>query len=121
MDDTLTPEQAAAARLLDADLLAWAIAPVASDDAMASRAADAALAVLPAPRRWWPALTGGAIAATLAAIAVIPRTGTGPVPVPAPAVQIAAAAPTAAEAQITSDAAVLALVFTSTPEEESLL
>jgi hypothetical protein len=112
------------ARAVDTAIAAWLAQPVQPlDDVTTTRAIDAALAA-PAPRRWWPALAGGAVAAALATVAIgIPAfRDTGPAPTAAP--QIAAAAPAAAPVHTDptqGDAAMAALVFTPTPEEESLI
>lgn len=107
--------EAETAAALDRMLGVWAV-PLASDDLAATRAADAALAALPAPRRWWPtAALGGSVAAALGAGALLLTPAqVAEAPAPAP-VQIAAAD------HVSYDAAVTALVFTPTPEEESLI
>lgn len=111
----------AAAAALDADLGIWAMAPVRADDVAASAAADAALARMPAPRRWLPAAAvGGSIAASLlAAVLWLPSTGNDVAPT-----QIAEATPVAAPvqtAQVAQDVQLWGTVFTLTPEEESLI
>ena len=124
---------------LDAALVAWGAAEIAGGQA--ETAADAALAALPGPQRWWGvAAAGGALAASVAlAIAVLPpqvtpTVPTRPVPtvtadVPAavtvakPDMQVVAAPPTAtpttaAAAQTDAEALAYAMLFTETPEEE---
>lgn len=113
-----------AAASLDAELMAWAMAPVAAGDVAATAAADAALARLASRRRWWPAAAvGGSIAASLlAAVLILPTSSNGPST--APPTQVAQVAPTATPiqtAQVEQDVQVWASVFTLTPEEESLI
>ena len=113
-----------AAAALDAELMAWAMAPVAAGDVDATAAADAALARASSQRRWWPAAAlGGSIAASLLAAVLILPTPTDS-PSTAPATQVAQVAPTATPvqtAQVEQDVQVWAFVFTLTPEEESLI
>lgn len=112
-----------AAAALDADLMAWAMAPVAAGDVAATAAADAALARASRERRWWPAVAvGGSIAASLlAAVLILPTPSSSPSP--AATTQVAQAAPTTPvqTAQVEQDVQVWASVFTLTPEEESLI
>lgn len=113
-----------AAAALDAELMAWAMAPVAGGDLAATAAADAALARAANQRRWWPAAAvGGSIAASLlAAVLILPTPSSGPST--APPTQVAQVAPTATPiqtAQVEQDVQVWASVFTLTPEEESLI
>lgn len=119
-DASLRAELAAAAAL-DGDLALWAMVPVRADDLAATAAADAALARLPAPRRWLPAAAiGGSIAASLvAAVLILPSAGSDPAPV-----QVAEATPVVAPvqtAQVAQDVQLWGTVFTLTPEEESLI
>ena len=118
-DVTLRAELEAGAAL-DAELAAWAMAPVAADDVAATAAADAALANLPASRRWWPtAVAGGSIAGSLlAAMLILPTSSREPTaPPPIAATPIAPIE----TAQVEQDVQVWASVFTLTPEEESLI
>lgn len=119
MADAGLRTQLDAAAALDADITLWAMAPVPSDDLAATTAADAALASLPAPRRWLPvAVLGGSIAASLfAAVMILPSTGSDPLSEPT---QIAAATPVQT-AQVEQDVQLVGNVFTLTPEEESLI
>lgn len=124
-DDGLGARLAAAAAL-DAELTAWAMAPVEVDDVAATAAADAALAAAPAPRRWWPAVAGGSVAASLLALAlVLPMSPTG---APSPGAQLAGTSTTTPAqtapvqtAEVEQDVQLWASVFTLTPEEESLI
>ncbi len=131
----------ASAVTLDAMLVAWGAYKI--EDGKAEVAADAALAALPAPRRWWgAAAAGGALAASVAlALAMMPPQAKPVVttrPAPAvtadataavtaakPAVQVAsvpAATPKAAAAARTdAEALAYAMLFTETPEEESTI
>ena len=113
-----------AAASLDAELMAWAMAPVAAEDVNATAAADAALARASSQRRWWPvAALGGSIAASLlAAVLVLPMPSRGPAPATTTQVaQVVAATAPVQTAQVEQDVQVWASVFTLTPEEESLI
>ncbi|MDO9488911.1 MAG: hypothetical protein Q7J32_11100, partial [Sphingomonadaceae bacterium] len=111
------------AAALDGELSVWAMAPLHASDVEATAAADAALARLPAPRRWLPAaMLGGTIAASLlAAVIMLPSLSDE---VPSSAAPQIAAAPTASPvqtAQVAQDVQLWGAVFTLTPEEESLI
>ena len=122
-DPTLRSELDVAAAL-DGELSVWAMVPLHASDVEATAAADAALARLPAPRRWFPAaMLGGSIAASLLAAVIILPSSSGDVP-SSVAPQIAAATPPAAPvqtAQVAQDVQLWGSVFTLTPEEESLI
>ena len=98
------------ARTLDAELTAWAQAPVAAGDVAA--AAAVALHRVQPRRRWvmggWALGTG--LAASLAAGLVLLTPAHHP-----------ATAPVAATAPSTADATAFAQVFTPTPDEEQAL
>lgn len=100
----------------DADLTAWARLPVAGVAGDADRAIARALAALPpvATRRLRPAMwfAGATSIAAAVAAAVIVFPASAPAPAPrAMAAQVDAA----------DDAALFALIFTPTPDEETLL
>ncbi len=128
---------------LDAALASWAVQGVAGGSADADAAADAALAAIPGKTRWWGGLAaGGAIAASVVlALAVLPP---GQSVMVAPIVTSNPAAPTALPVKseagtrtavpkaaqpnsaapasdADADAAVYAMMFTETPEEEMSL
>lgn len=122
-EDAALQAELDAAAVLDAELAAWAMAPVAVSDIDATAAADAALARAPVQRRWWPtAVLGGSVAAALvAAVAILPISTGGP---SGEATQVAQATTPAAPvqtAQIEQDVQLWGSVFTLTPEEESLI
>ncbi len=91
-----------AARALDADLAAWAQAPVAGGDAAA-----AARRALPAPRPYLRWALGTGLAASLAAGLVLLTPAHPPPPAKTPVV--------------VDDATAFAQVFTPTPDEEQSL
>jgi hypothetical protein len=119
--DAALQAEVARAEALDADLIAWAAAPLAVSDINASIAADAALRSAPPARRWWPAaLVGGSVAASLLGLAVLLPTGTGDPT--SGAVQVAQAPVAPVEtAEVEQDVQLWSSVFTLTPEEESLI
>lgn len=124
VEDPALRGELAAAAALDAELDAWAKAPVMSDDVMATATADAALAAAPPARRWWPGVAvGGSIAASLfAAVLMLPTPSSEPSA--PPATQVAQATVPAAPvqtAQVEQDVQLWGTVFTLTPEEESLI
>lgn len=100
----------AAAAVLDADLAAWATAPVAPGDA-----GVAAARATPRPRPYLRWAGGTGIAAAVAAGLVLLA------PVHRPAPSAARVATLAAPAAGTYDAAAFAQVFTPTPDEEQVL
>ena len=107
------------AAALDAEIGLWMSAPVATDDVLATSAADRALANVPPPRRWLPAaVLGGSIAASLmAAVLVMPTSSQSP---PASG-QTSQQGPSVQTAQAARDAELWSTVFTPTPEEEALI
>jgi hypothetical protein len=112
-----------AAASLDAELAAWAAAPVAVSDIDATASADAALARVPVMQRWWPtAVLGGSVAAALvAAVAILPTSTGEPSGEPTQVAQSTASGAPIQTAQIEQDVQLWGSVFTLTPEEESLI
>jgi hypothetical protein len=101
----------AEARRLDADLTAWAQAPL---DVTSRAAADAAAVALRRPRPFLRWAMGTGLAASLAAGLVLLTPAQRLTPSTAP--QVATAAPTTA-----ADATAFAQVFTPTPDEDQTL
>lgn len=105
--DPLLRGERAAAHELDLMLAAWATRPVGSGDA---DAAAARALEPPSPRRWWQVAASGGIAAALGALVMLAGPTTTAISPPASRVAVAV-----------TDERAFATVFTTTPDEESVL